>query len=78
VNKEKPRIQNSISFHFPHFSSNQTRKKKTLKLRNSVTHPGDRIKNTLLDQNPGDPRVEKAEREAKNEDIVKGVVDSIG
>ena len=49
-----------------------------MKLRNSVTHPRDRIKNTLLDQNPGDPRVEKAEREAKNEDIVKGVVDSIG
>ena len=49
-----------------------------MKLRNSLTHPGDRVENPLSEQSPGEPRVEKTQREPKNKDVVKGVVDGIG
>ena len=55
----------------------EKKKKKTLKLKNSVTHPGDRIKKPPLDQKHSEPRVEKIQRKAKNEDRVKEVVHCI-
>ena len=69
-----------VSFLFPHFPNNQTRdEKKNLwsSETHSLTHPKDKIENTLLYQNLGGPRVKETERKAKNEDLVKGVVNCI-
>lgn len=41
-------------------------------------HPGNRIKNALLEQNLGDPRIENRERQAQDEHVVERVVDGIG
>ena len=64
---------------FPTFPQqpNKGWKKKPLKFRDSLTHPRDKIENTLLYQNPRGPRVKETERKVKNEDLVKGVVDCI-